>query len=244
MKKMTLAACLIVSVFGLMACSDSDSNSQENSEQSGNDAKVDNGNSENETTPESGKDSDSGNNNDESGKDTGDDSATGNNEDKGNKILVAYYSAQNHTAAAAQVIIDTLEADAFVVTPVDVYTSEDLDWTNPDSRVCTEHDNPEGRHIALTTTDVPEWERYDVVFVGYPIWWQLAAWPIDDFIKDNDFSGKKVIPFCTSQSSGLGASGTTLAEMAGNGDWQEGKRFSQNFNKQDVVDWVNSLNLK
>ena len=96
----------------------------------------------------------------------------------------------------------------------------------------------------LAETAVDGWEDYDTVFIGYPIWWGIAAWPVDNFITANDFTGKTVIPFCTSSSSGLGESGDLLAELAGTGDWQEGQRFRSSVAEADVVDWVNGLNLK
>ena len=90
---------------------------------------------------------------------------------------------------------------------------------------------------------VENWEQYDTVFIGYPIWWGIAAWPVDGFVEANDFTGKTVISFCTSASSGLGESGQLLAEMAGTGDWQEGMRFSSSVSEADVQEWIDSLNL-
>lgn len=87
------------------------------------------------------------------------------------------------------------------------------------------------------------WDSYDTILIGYPIWWGIAAWPVDNFVKGNDFSGKTVIPFCTSSSSGLGQSGTLLEQMAGTGTWQEGQRFSSGASASEVQDWVNSLGL-
>ncbi len=78
---------------------------------------------------------------------------------------------------------------------------------------------------------------------GYPIWWGIAAWPLDGFVKANDFTGKTVIPFCTSASSGMGESGKLLAEMAGTGEWQEGTRFQSSASEEDVRDWVAGLGL-
>ena len=82
-----------------------------------------------------------------------------------------------------------------------------------------------------------------MVFVGYPIWWYDAAWPVDGFVAANDFTGKTVIPFCTSSSSGLGQSGERLAELAGTGDWLEGERFRSGASQADVAAWVESLEL-
>ena len=97
--------------------------------------------------------------------------------------------------------------------------------------------------MELTTTEVENWDSYDTVFIGYPIWWGIAAWPVDGFVEANDFSGKTVIPFCTSSSSGLGQSGELLAQLAGTGDWQEGQRFRSSASQEDVNEWVDSLGL-
>ena len=98
--------------------------------------------------------------------------------------------------------------------------------------------------MELTETTVDGWEDYDTVFIGYPIWWGIAAWPVDNFINANDFTGKTVIPFCTSSSAGLGESGELLAELAGTGNWLEGQRFRSGVAEADVVEWVNGLNLQ
>ena len=159
------------------------------------------------------------------------------------KTLVVYYSASGNTERVAKDIAEAAGADLFEIVPTEVYTSDDLDWTNPDSRVSREHDDESLRDVPLTTTEVPDWDSYDTVFIGYPIWWGIAAWPVDTFVKNNDFTGKTVIPFATSSSSGMGQSGTLLSEMAGTGDWQDGQRFSSGVSQNDVADWVNGLGL-
>ena len=131
----------------------------------------------------------------------------------------------------------------YEITPVEPYTSDDLNWTNSSSRVSREHDDESLRDIALTEITPTDWDSYDTVLIGYPIWWGIAAWPVDNFVRGNDFTGKTVIPFCTSSSSGLGDSGNLLEEMAGTGDWQEGHRFSSGASDADAADWVASLNL-
>ena len=131
----------------------------------------------------------------------------------------------------------------YEITPVEPYTSDDLNWTNSSSRVSREHDDESLRDIALTEITPTDWDSYDTVLIGYPIWWGIAAWPVDGFVEANDFTGKAVIPFCTSSSSGLGDSGNLLEEMAGTGDWQEGHRFSSGASDADAADWVASLNL-
>ena len=159
------------------------------------------------------------------------------------KTLVVYYSASGNTERVAKDIAEAAGADLFEIVPTEVYTSDDLDWTNPDSRVSREHDDESLRDVPMTTTEVPDWDSYDTVFIGYPIWWGIAAWPVDTFVKNNDFTGKTVIPFATSSSSGMGQSGSLLADMAGTGEWQEGQRFSSGVSSDDVQSWVNGLGL-
>ena len=159
----------------------------------------------------------------------------------GGKTLVVYYSASGSTERVAGYIAKAANADIFKLEPVNEYTSDDLDWTDDSSRVNEEHDDESKRDIELVSTNVPNWSDYDTVFIGYPIWWGIAAWPVNNFVKENDFTGKTVIPFCTSASSDLGESGKLLAEMAGTGDWQTGMRFRSSAGESDVADWVNGL---
>ncbi len=106
-----------------------------------------------------------------------------------------------------------------------------------------EHNNPDERDVELVAATVPDWESYDTVFIGYPIWWGIAAWPVDGFIEANDFTGKTVVPFCTSASSGLGQSGELLAEAAGTGNWLEGGRFSSGASEATIQAWLEELGL-
>ena len=169
-------------------------------------------------------------------------SEEGSAEDAG-KVLVVYYSASGHTEAVANYIAQATGGDLFEITPAEPYTDDDLNWTDENSRVTLEHEDESLRDVELTTTQVENWDSYDTVFLGYPIWWGIAAWPVDGFVEANDFTGKTVIPFCTSSSSGLGESGDLLAELAGTGDWQEGQRFRSSASQEDVSEWVDSLGL-
>ena len=162
--------------------------------------------------------------------------------DTPSKTLVVYFSATGSTERIANMIAAETGADVFVITPETPYTSADLNWTNSGSRVSYEHDHPEAQNeVALTKITPENWDNYDTVYIGYPIWWGIAAWPVNQFVTGNDFTGKAVIPFCTSASSGLGQSGTLLAEAAGTGEWLEGARFSYGTEEADVQAWVNSL---
>lgn len=165
-------------------------------------------------------------------------------ESTGSKTLVVYYSASGNTEETANYIAGATGADLFELEPEESYSDADLDWTDRDSRVSREHDNPEERVVTLVEDTVENWDSYDTVFVGYPIWWGIAAWPVDSFIAANDFTGKTVIPFCTSSSSGLGESGELLAEAAGTGEWLEGIRFRSGASEETVTEWVDSLGLE
>lgn len=161
--------------------------------------------------------------------------------DEAGKTLVVYYSATGNTENVANYIAAATNGDLFKLEPTEPYSDADLNWTDDNSRVVREHDNPDERDIVLVKSTVENWDEYDTIFIGYPIWWGIAAWPVNGFIEANDFTGKTVIPFCTSSSSGLGESGKLLAEMAGTGDWQEGQRFRSGVSESDVTAWVESL---
>ena len=152
----------------------------------------------------------------------------------GGKTLVVYFSGSGNTKRVAEDIAAATGGTLFELVPVTPYTSADLSWTTSGSRVNREHDDESLRDIPLVTTTPENFDEYDTVFIGYPIWWGIAAWPVNNFVKNNDFTGKTVIPFATSASSGMEQSGTLLAEMAGTGNWQQGHRFSSGASKSAV----------
>lgn len=164
-------------------------------------------------------------------------------ESAGGKTLIVYYSASGNTEEVANYIASATGGDLFEIVPTEIYTDADLDWTDDDSRVSREHDNEDERNVPLVSDTVDNWVEYDTVFIGYPIWWGIAAWPVDGFIKANDFTGKTVIPFCTSASSGLGESGELLEKKAGTGEWLEGERFRSGASEETVQSWVEGLGL-
>lgn len=159
------------------------------------------------------------------------------------KTLVVYFSATGNTESAANYIAQATGGDLFELEPAEPYTDEDLNYNNDDSRVSREHEDESLRDVELVADTVENWDEYDTVFIGYPIWWGIAAWPVDSFVEANDFTGKTVIPFATSTSSVLGQSGELLAELAGTGDWQEGQRFSSSVSEEDIQAWVDDLGL-
>lgn len=170
-------------------------------------------------------------------------SAPESSESENGKTLVVYFSATGNTEAAANYIAQETGGDLFELEPAEPYTDEDLNYSNEDSRVSREHEDESLRDVELAADTVENWDEYDTVFIGYPIWWDIAAWPVNDFVKSNDFTGKTVIPFATSANDDIGESGKLLEEMAGTGNWLEGERFSSSVSKDAVTEWIEGLNL-
>lgn len=169
---------------------------------------------------------------------------TGKNETLKGKTLVVYYSATGTTERVANMIAEATGGELLKLEPVTPYTADDLDYQDSNSRVSKEHANEAERNVELISTTANHFQEVSVVYIGYPVWWGIAAWPVNSFIKNNDFSGKTVIPFCTSASSGIGDSGKRLSEMSGTGNWLEGKRFGSGTSAGEVKAWVESLVLQ
>lgn len=163
----------------------------------------------------------------------------------GGKTLVVYYSATGRTERVAKVIAKERQADIMKLVPNPAYTEADLDTHDKNSRTTRERDDTSLREKIQLQKAVPDnWASYDTIFLGYPIWWAIAAWPVDAFVKANDFTGKNVVTFATAYSSPLGNSGKLLAEMAGGkGNWQDGTCFTGSIDDAKVAEWVRSLNL-
>ena len=164
-------------------------------------------------------------------------------ETEGGGVLVVYYSATGSTEKVAGYIADALNADTFAITPAEPYTSDDLNWRDTDSRVSREHDDPALRTVELESASVENWDSYDTVFIGYPIWWGEAPRIVSTFVESYDFSGKTVVPFCTSGGSGMGSSGANLEELTSGATWMEGHRLNGSDSQDTVMEWVNSLGL-
>lgn len=159
-------------------------------------------------------------------------------------VLVVYFSGSGGTKGIAEMIASDTGGNLFELVPTEPYSEEDLNWREETSRVNKEHEDPSLQNIELTQTSVDGWDKYDTVFIGYPIWWRDAAWPVRGFVTANDFTGKTVIPFCTSSSSQIGESGSNLAQLAGTGNWLPGERFPAGASESEVSEWVESLNLE
>lgn len=162
--------------------------------------------------------------------------------DSGNKTLVVYFSATGSTERAAEYIAKAVGGDLFELTPEEPYTAGDLNYNDKDSRVSKEHEDVSKRDVPLVKATPDNFQEYDTVYIGYPIWWGVAAWPVNSFVSGNDFSGKTVIPFCTSASSGLGNSAEELKQAAKTGNWLDGKRFSSGVSEDEITKWIKEIN--
>lgn len=161
--------------------------------------------------------------------------------DGSGSALVIYFSATGNTKAVAETIAETADGDLYEIVPEEPYTAEDLNWNDESSRVTEEHNDPDAR--PAIAGELPNLRSYDTVFIGYPSWWGEAPNIVRTLMEAVDFSGKTIIPFCTSASSGFGSSGETLKAFTADAVWMDGQRFPSGADSADVVDWVNGLGL-
>lgn len=152
------------------------------------------------------------------------------------KALVAYFSASGVTAKLAERLADAIGADLSEIEPKVRYTSADLDWRNKQSRSSVEMNDRSCRpEINRTVNDMAQ---YEVVFVGFPVWWYREPSIIDTFMEAYDFSGKTVVPFATSGGSGIGDSAANLQMLAAGAKIATGKRFDANTSADKLADWA------
>ena len=152
------------------------------------------------------------------------------------KTLVAYFSASGTTAKVAKKMAEAIGADLFEIKPETPYTGADLNWQNKNSRSSVEMNDRSSRPaIAVKAADMPQ---YDVVFVGFPVWWYREPSIIDTFMESYDFAGKTVIPFATSGGSGLGDSAANIQKLAKGAKVVNGKRFSGSASAEELKAWA------
>ena len=155
------------------------------------------------------------------------------------KILVAVFSASGVTKKVGKEIARIAGADFYEIVPEEIYTTADLDWMNKRSRSSVEMNDPSARpEIATAVSDMAS---YDKVIIGFPIWWGVAPRIIDTFLESYDFSGKKIIPFCTSGGSGVGRSDTALhKDVSGDAEWARGRQINRP-NEAEIRRWLNEV---
>lgn len=156
------------------------------------------------------------------------------------KVLVAYFSCTNTTKGVAESVADITGGDLFRIEPTIPYTSADLDY-NSDCRANREQNDPSAR--PAIKNKVTNLNDYEIVFLGYPIWWGEAPRIISTFLESCDFKGKTIIPFCTSHSSGIGNSDRNLHSLAPEAEWKTGRRFGGNTTKSDIENWIAGLGI-
>ena len=155
--------------------------------------------------------------------------------------LVAYFSATGNTEGVAEHLQAILDADLYEIVPAEPYSDDDLNYNVSDCRANREQNDPDARPAVDGT--VENMDGYDVIFLGYPIWWGEAPKIISTFLESYDFTGKTIVPFCTSGSSGIGSSAEHLAGLAGSSTWLEGARFAPGASQEEVAAWVDGLEL-
>ncbi len=159
-------------------------------------------------------------------------------DNKSGRILVAYFSATGTTAEAAEKLAQVVEGELYAITPVKAYTNADLDWHDKQSRSSVEMNDPKARPAIKSQKG--KIADYDVVFIGYPIWWGLAPRIVNTFIESHDLKGRTVIPFATSGGSGIANSVAELQKAYPGLNWQEGRLLNRT-DEQTVRQWVEAL---
>lgn len=154
--------------------------------------------------------------------------------------IVVYFSATNHTEIVAETIANHIGSAIYELEPINAYTSEDLNYNDENSRVFQEHLNS-NRHVELVTTNFEGFTNAKYIFLGAPVWWQELSWVVEEFVSDNDFANKTIIPFGTSVSSNFALN--NLIPLAEDATWFEPQRFQSNVSKEIVTQWVDGLEL-
>ena len=221
MMKKTIAILLsLVMILGLAACGNSASQTEKPStEDTSVKSKADTNSAENSTDKEN----------------------TDNQDVQDHKVLVAYFSATGTTKGVAEHIANGLNADIYEIVPEDPYTDADLNYNDNNSRTTIEMNDPNAR--PAISGSVENMEQYDIIFVGYPIWWGEAPRIVSTFMESYDFSGKTIVPFCTSGGSGIGSSASNLERLTSGATWLDGRRLNGSDSQDTVMEWVNSLDL-
>ena len=220
MKKAIAILLSLTMILGLAACGNSASQTEQPStEDTSVESKADTNSAENSTDMEN----------------------TDNQDVQDHKVLVAYFSATGTTKGVAEHIANGLNADIYEIVPEDPYTDADLNYNDNNSRTTIEMNDLNAR--PAISGSVENMEQYDIIFVGYPIWWGEAPRIVSTFMESYDFSGKTIVPFCTSGGSGIGSSASNLERLTSGATWLDGRRLNGSDSQDTVMEWVNSLDL-
>ena len=154
------------------------------------------------------------------------------------KSLVAYFSASGVTAKLSERLAKAIGADLFEIKPEVPYTDADLNWQDKNSRSSVEMNDRSSR--PAISSKVENMAQYEVVFVGFPVWWYREPSIIDTFAESYDFGGKTIVPFATSGGSGIGESGKNIGELATDAHVFSGERFKANASEEELKEWASS----
>lgn len=164
------------------------------------------------------------------------------NKEEGQDILVAYFSATGTTKTLAGYLSEVTGGDLYEIVPEEPYTSDDLNYSDNNSRSTMEQNDENARPVISGSLE--DISQYDVIFLGYPIWWGEAPRIIYTFMESYDFAGKTIVPFCTSGGSGIGSSAQNLHELAASDiNWLDGEQLDSGISHNEMVSWVNGLGL-
>ena len=162
--------------------------------------------------------------------------------EENSKVLVAYFSATGTTKTLAEYAADAMGADLYEIVPEEPYTDDDLNYNDHNARATVEQNDKNVR--PAISGSVENMEQYEIVFLAFPIWWGEEPRIMDTFVEAYDFSGKTIVPFCTSGSSGIGSSGENMQSLSkGDATWLDGERLSSSSSREDIADWINGLGL-
>lgn len=235
--KKTLSICiLLMTLFCMTACSSSDDSSETNNASPSESIQQETDKNTNESEEQTESPEIKSTENAESAIDVDNQS-----EDEAD-ILVAYFSATGTTKTLAEYAADIMNADLYEIIPEVPYTDADLNYSDSGSRSTQEMNDPSVR--PATSGSVENMEQYDIIFLGYPIWWGEAPRIVDTFMESYDFSDKIIVPFCTSGGSGIGSSASNLHSLVSDSAiWLDGERLSSGTNRDDMAEWINGLGL-
>ncbi len=162
----------------------------------------------------------------------------------GSSVLVVYFSCTGHTKKLAEMAADVLGADLYEIQAQQPYTDADLNYNDSSSRTTKEMNDTSVRP-AIGSEKIKNMDQYQIIFLAFPIWWGQAPRIIDTFLESYDFSGKTIVPFCTSMSSGIGSSAKNLHNLTNPKTvWLDGTRLDSSLSRDNMVKWIKSLKLK
>lgn len=239
MKKIKIILLILTMVLILTACGSSDKKGNNEGNASNKAEVTDNGQTDKNVSNDNSKNMENKDLLSDETQGAGDKNSDNSNGNK--KVLVAYFSVTHTTENIAKEIANIAGADLYEIVPEQPYTNEDIDYNDDNSRCSLENNDSSARPAISGKID--NLDQYDIIFIGYPIWWGKAPKIMNTFVESYNFDGKIIVPFCTSASSGIGSSADNLAKSTDGATWKDGQRFSSNATMDDIASWINDLEI-